>query len=99
MILQTVKDCKIDERYIKVINTLPNDKILAQSKLRALGDDKVNVNEKLKFVLGRAENILGKGENVFSSIFSYFHNVFKSLLPQGFYKSGWCGKGLNLCFC
>ena len=84
MILQTVKDCKIDERYIKVINTLPNDKILAQSKLRALGDDKVNVNEKLKFVLGRAENILGKGENVFFQHFLLFPQCFQKPSTSGF---------------
>ena len=33
------------------------------SKFKAFADDKIIVTEKLKFVLGRAENIVGKGEN------------------------------------
>ena len=31
--------------------------------MKAFADDEINVNEKLKFVLGRVENIVGKGEN------------------------------------
>ena len=30
------------------------------SKLKAFTDDKINVTEKVKFVLGRIENIVGK---------------------------------------
>ena len=41
---------------------LPNDKILDWSKLIAFADDKINVTEKVDFVLGRVENIVG-GEN------------------------------------
>ena len=33
------------------------------SKLKAFAIDKIKVTEKLKFVLGRVENILGKKEN------------------------------------
>ena len=54
------------------LNSLPNDKILDWSKMKAFTDDKINLSEKLKFVLGRVENIVGKGENVgnfFSVIF------------------------------
>ena len=32
-------------------------------KLKAFADDKINVTEKLKFVLGLEENNVGKGEN------------------------------------
>ena len=45
-------------------NSLPNDKILDWSKLKAFADDKIKLAEKLKFVLGRAKNTEGKGENV-----------------------------------
>ena len=31
--------------------------------MKAFADDKIDVNEKLKFVLLRVENIVGKGEN------------------------------------
>ena len=44
-------------------NSLPNDKILDWSKLKALADNKMNVVENLKFVDGRIENIVEKGEN------------------------------------
>ena len=37
--------------------------ILALTKLKGFADDKKNVTQKLKFVLGRIENIVGKGEN------------------------------------
>ena len=32
-----------------MFNSLPNDKILDWSKLKAFADDKINMNEKLKF--------------------------------------------------
>ena len=54
--------------------------ILDYSKLKAFADDKINLIEKLKFVLGRLENIMGKGENA-----GY----------QCLQKSGLCGKELN----
>ena len=45
-------------------NSLPHDKILDWSKLKALADDKINVVQKLKKKVNwRVENILGKGEN------------------------------------
>ena len=49
--------------FLPALNSLPNDKILDQSKLKAFGDDKTNATKKLKFVLEMVENILGKGEN------------------------------------
>ena len=42
------------------VNYLPDDKIVDWSKLKALEDDKIKVTKKLKFVLGREENIVGK---------------------------------------
>ena len=55
---------------------LPNGNILYWSKLKAFVDNKINLDQKLKFVLGRAENIVGKGENA-----GYQHFL---LFPQGF---------------
>ena len=45
------------------VNSLPNDKILDWSKLKAFADDEINVINKLKFVSERIESILGKREN------------------------------------
>ena len=53
-------------------NSLPNKKILDWSKLKAIADDIVNVNEKLKFVLRRVENIVGKRENAGYQNFLHF---------------------------
>ena len=39
-------------------NSVPNDKFLDWSKLKAVADDKSNVAKKLKFVFGREENIV-----------------------------------------
>ena len=39
-------------------NSFPNDNILYGTKFNAFGDDKVNVVEKLNFVLGRVGNIV-----------------------------------------
>ena len=77
--------------YDFVINSLPNHKILDWSKLKAFADNKINLNEELKLVLERIESIVGKGENA-RSIFSFFHNVFKTRLIQDCYKWGLCGK-------
>ena len=62
----------------KRLYSLPNYKILDLSKLKAFADDNLNVNQKLKFALGRVENIVAKGENA-----GYQHFL---LLPQCFQK-------------
>ena len=36
--------------FVYPFNSLPNDKILDWSKLKAFADDKINITEKLKFV-------------------------------------------------
>ena len=53
--------CKV--HFICQLNSLPNNNVLDWSKFKELADDKINVTERLKFNLGRVENIVGKGEN------------------------------------
>ena len=60
------------------LNSLPNNKFLDWSKSKGFADNKINVAEKLKFVLQRVENIVGKGENA-----GYQHFL---LSPQYFQK-------------
>ena len=48
---------------LQTSNSLPNDKFLDWSNLKALADHRLKVTEKLKFVSGRVENIEGNGEN------------------------------------
>ena len=48
--------------------------------MKAFADYKINVAEKVKFVLERVKNIMGKGENAGYQHFSYSQNVFKRRL-------------------
>ena len=64
-------------------NSLPNCKIFDRLQLKVFADDKINVTEKLKFVLKRVENIVGKGENASYQHFLIFPQCFQSFLFQG----------------
>ena len=64
-------------------NSLPNDKILDWSKLKAFADNKLSVNEKPKFGLGNVENIVGKGENAGYQHFLVFLQCFQNLSFSG----------------
>ena len=57
--LQTRKNQDLFEKRL----TLLNDKILDQSELKVIADDKNKCDSKIKIVQGRVENIEGKGEN------------------------------------
>ena len=67
------------KRLYIYINSLPHNKFLDLSKLKAFADYKLDLAEKLKTVLERVENIVGKREN---AGFSFSHNVLKKLLFQ-----------------
>ena len=74
--------------------SLPNDEILDLSKLKAFADDDLNVYQKLKFALGRVENIVGKGENAVYQHFLLFPQCFQKASSLRSIKSGLCGKEL-----
>ena len=59
------------------VNSLPNNKILGWSKLKAFADHKINVTEQLKLILERVENIVVKGENA-----DYWHFLLFPLCCQ-----------------
>ena len=44
-------------------NSLPNDKIMTFTKLKAIADDIFNVAKMMISVFDAVENIMGKGEN------------------------------------
>ena len=46
--------------FIFNFNSLPNNKFLDWSKLKAFADEKFNITQTLKFVLGRVENFVRK---------------------------------------
>ena len=60
-------------------NSLPNNKILNLSKFKAFADDNIILTKKLKFVLGRVENIVGKGKNAGYQHFLLFPQCFQKL--------------------
>ena len=68
--------------------SLPHNKFLDWSKLKAFADDKLNATEKLKFVLGRVENIVGKGENAGYQHFLLFPQCFQKPSLSGSLKVG-----------
>ena len=70
------------------LNSLPNNKILDWSKLKAFADDKINPIEKLKFVLGRVENIVGKGENAGNQHFLLFPKCFEKASFSSYLQAG-----------
>ena len=67
-------------------NSLPTDKMLDQSELKAFADDKINVTYKLKFLRGR--NIFGKGENAGYQHFLLFPECFQKPPIFGSLKVG-----------
>ena len=68
-------------------NSLPNDKILAWSKLKAFADDKLHVVKIIIFLFDRLENTVRKGENAGYQHFSPFPTMFLKLFFPGVVKS------------
>ena len=64
------------DKIILVLNSLPNDKILEWTKLKAIADDKIDVAKIMISVYNWVENIVGKGENA-------GYNVFQKFLSEG----------------
>ena len=75
------KSWKVDLWNIFI--TLPNDKILDQSKLKAFADDKIYVTQKLKFVIEWVKTVWEKEKMPVTSIFFFSHIFFKSFSFQG----------------
>ena len=67
-----------------MITSLPNNKILDWSELKAFADDKINVNQKLKFDISKVENIVEQGENASYQDFLLFPKCFQ----KGFFFQG-----------
>ena len=70
------------------VNSLLNDKILDWSILNAFAGNKINVNQKLKFDMGRVENIVGKEENADYQHFLLFPQCFQKASISGSLKVG-----------
>ena len=58
------------------VNSLPNDKILDWVKWKALTDNKINVTQKLKLVLGKGRKHFGKMRKCWLPAFSPLPKIF-----------------------
>ena len=87
-----LQGCITKLQFIDIVLFLPKDKTLAESKLKAFANDKINKTENVKFVIGRIANIVGKGENCGYQHFLHFPECFH----KGRKKSGLCHKKLTI---
>ena len=62
--------------YNYLIKSLPNDKILDVTKLKAFADHKINKAQMMISVFDRVENIVGNGENAGYQHFLLFPQCF-----------------------
>ena len=73
------------------LNSLPNDKFLDSSKLKAFADDKLNWSEKSNF--RRVENTGGKGQIAHNEQFVLFPVFSKDLYCRHVKTRACLGKG------
>ena len=71
------------KNWSTLFNFLPKDKYLDWSILKAFADNKTNRTQKLKFNVGKVENIVGKGENAGNQHFLFITMFSKGLFFQG----------------
>ena len=71
-----------------MMNSFPNIKILDWSKFEAFAGNKINVTQKLKFVLEMVENNVGEGENAGFLYFLLFPHCFQKAPFIGSLKVG-----------
>ena len=77
------------------VNPFPNDKVLDETKFKAFADDKLN-NKKIIFLsLIEWKTFWEQEKMLVTSIFSFSHNVFKSLVSKRRQKVS-CGNGVNI---
>ena len=65
------------------LNSLPSDKILGWSKLKASTVAKINVAEEFNYFRRFSKHRGKKEKMLVTSIFSFSHDVYKMLLSQG----------------
>ena len=70
-----------------MVNSLPNDKILDMTKLKAFTDNKINVAQIMISVFDRVENIVEKRRKCWLTAFSPFTTMFSKGFFHGVVKS------------
>ena len=74
--------------FERVFNPLPCNKIFDMTKLKALGEDKLNVAKMTICVFDREQNTVGKGENAGYQHFLLFLQCFQKPSSLGLLKVG-----------
>ena len=82
-----IKYCLTD-RFFTIINSLPNDKILHVTKLKAFADDKLNFVKTMVSLYNRLDSAVGKGENAGYQHFLLFQQCFPKPSSLGSLKVG-----------
>ena len=62
--------------FFSHVNSLPNDKFLDWSSFKVFADNKIDLTENFKFVLGRVYKTVGKEENAGDQHFLLFPRCF-----------------------
>ena len=75
-----------------MFKSLPNVKSLDWSKVKTFTDNKINVNEKLKFWFEKGRKHCGKRRKCWLPVFSPFPTMFSKALHFRIGKSRDCGK-------
>ena len=83
---------------VKKVNSSPNDKIWDSPKSKAFADNTVKAVQMMIAACNKVVNIVEKEKMLVTTIFSFFHNVFKTYLFQGHKKSDYVVKCLSLLF-
>ena len=66
----------LENKSENFLNSLPNDKILDQSKFKTFADDIIKIFKMMISVFDRVENIVGKGDKCWLPAFSLFPSMF-----------------------
>ena len=74
---------QLSSPYGSRINSLPNNKILASSRLKTFAENKLKVCSNYEFIHNRIENSVGKGENAGYQHFLLFPKCFQKPFFQG----------------
>ena len=65
------------------LNSLPNNKILDVTKLKAFAEDRIDLAQMMISVFNRIENIVGEGENAGYQHFLLFPQCFRKVFFLG----------------
>ena len=80
------KGLSFQQNKVYTLTLYPKGKIINWARFNAFAEEIINLAKKLKFILGRVENILGKGENAGYQHFLLFPHCFQKLFFSGSFK-------------